>query len=209
MKPTPCVVSVSDHAGWAHVVCVAAPRHVPIVVERRRVKTIDAGLPTMPYHHESLGMSVRAADALIARVRRSIADCTARALHAVVSELTPSYTVVAFAIRESRFAGLPESVATVRQSYALQCAADGMMYQLALCDAARDLGLDVHQCRRGDETARVAARLDVHRDEVDTFVRATGRPAGPPWTEEHRRAFAAGIAALAPHAGRLDLVDRR
>jgi hypothetical protein len=34
---------------------------------------------------------------------------------------------------------------------------------------------------------------------VEDFVARSGRPAGPPWTEEHRRAFAAGIAALAPH----------
>jgi len=42
MKLTPCVISVADHAGWAHVVCVAAPGHVPAVVERRRVMLIDA-----------------------------------------------------------------------------------------------------------------------------------------------------------------------
>src|SRR5262249_7882371 len=91
----------------------------------------------------------------------------------------------------------------VRASYQLQCAADGMMYQLALCHAARDVGLDVDLCRRGDETARAAARLDVHRDAIESFVSVTGRPSGPPWTQEHRRAYAAGIAALAAHARRL------
>jgi hypothetical protein len=33
--------------------------------------------------------------------------------------------------------------------------------------------------------------------EMASFVSVTGRPSGPPWTEEHRRAYAAGIAALA------------
>src|SRR6478609_2472031 len=73
MKLTPCVISAADHAGWAHLVCVAAPGNVPTVVERRRVTTIDKGLPTMPYHHESLGMPVNEANALIARVQRSVA----------------------------------------------------------------------------------------------------------------------------------------
>jgi len=77
------------------------------------------------------------------------------------------------------------------------------MYQLALCQAARALGLDVDQCRRGDETARAAARLGVDAGDVETFVAATGRPPGPPWTEEHRRAFAAAIASLAARCGRL------
>jgi hypothetical protein len=197
MKQTPCVVSVADHAGWAHVLCIAAPGNVPAVVARRRVRLIDGGLPTLPYHHESLGMRVDAANALIARVQRSIAACTARALHELVTELATAYRVVALAIREPPFAELPDTVVAVRQSYRLQCAADGMMYQLALCRAARDLGLEVHLCRRGEETARAAARLDVPRDDIESFVNGAGRPSGPPWTEEHRRAYAAGIAALA------------
>jgi len=201
MKLMPCVISVADHAGWAHVVCVAAPGQVPAVVERRRVTLIDAGLPTLPYHHDAVGMRESDANALIARVRRSIAACTSRALREVVTHLAPAYAVVALAIREPPFAELPESVAAVRQSYRLQCAADGMMYQLALCRAARDLGLEVDQCRRGEESARAAARLEVHPDDMASFVSGTGRPAGPPWTQEHRRAYAAGIAALAARAG--------
>lgn len=67
MKPTRCVISVADHAGWARLICVATPGSVPAVVERRRVTLIDPGPPTMPYHHESLGMRVEEADALIAR----------------------------------------------------------------------------------------------------------------------------------------------
>jgi len=200
MTSTRCVISAADHAGWVHFVCVAAPRGVPAVIERRRVMTIDAGLPTMPYRHESLGMPVAAANALITRVRRSIAECTSRALREVVTDLSPSYRIVALAIREPPFPELPDTVATVRQSYQLQCAADGMIYQIALCAAARDLGLEVHLCGRGEENARVAARLHVNANDVESFVRVTGRPSGPPWTEEHRRAYAAGIAVLASGA---------
>lgn len=202
MKLTPCVISVADHAGWAYVVCVAAPADVPAVVERRRVTLIDTGLPTLPYHHESLGMPENEANALIARVRRSIARCTSRALREIVTDLASAYPVFALAIREPPFAELPETVAVVRQSYRLQCAADGMMYQLALCRAARDLGLEVHLCRRGEESARAAARLESQAEDVESFVSGAGRPSGPPWTQEHRRAYAAGIAALAACAGR-------
>jgi hypothetical protein len=51
---------------------------------------------------------------------------------------------------------------------------------------------------REDEANAVIARLTP--GEVDELVSLTGRPAGPPWTQEHRRACAAGIAALAVHA---------
>jgi hypothetical protein len=199
MTPMPCVISAAEHAGWAHVVCVAAPGHAPAVVERRRVALIEDGLPTMPYHHESIAMPEGEANALIARVRRSIAECARLALQKMIADLTPAHHAVAFAIREPPFDDLPDTVVPVRASYRLQCAADGMMYQLALCGAARELELDVHLCRRGEEIARAAARLGVHPGEMEAFVTHGGRPAGPPWTEDHRRAFAAGIAALAAH----------
>ena len=57
MKGAPCVVSVAEHTGWAHLVCVAAPGQVPAVIERRRVTLIDSGLPTQPYEHESTAMT--------------------------------------------------------------------------------------------------------------------------------------------------------
>jgi hypothetical protein len=208
MTPSPCVVSAAEHAGWAHLVCVAAPGDVPEVIERRRVTLIGEGLPTMPYHHDSIGMRENEANALIARVRRSIASCTARALHRLVTDLAPSYAVVALAIRKPPFPELPETVAAVWQSYQLQCAADGMLYQLAICHAARQLKLDVHLCRRGEETSRAAQPLGVLPADIEVFVSRTGRPSGPPWTQEHRRAYAAGIAALTAHTRRRLIVSR-
>jgi hypothetical protein len=176
MKSTPCVISAAEHAGWANVVCVAAPGGAPAVVDRRRVTLIGEGLPTMPYHLESIGMRENEANALIARVRRSIAASTARGLRGIVTDLAPEFAAAALAIRKSPFSELPETVAAVWQSYRLQCAADGMLYQLALCRAARDLGLEVHLCGRGEEIAGAAARLEVRPDEIESFVSRTGRP---------------------------------
>ena len=202
MKGAPCVISVAEHAGWAHLICVAASGRVPSVIARRRVTLIDPGLPKLPYEHDSVGMIEDEADALIARVRRSIDDRTTLALERVVTELSPAHRAVALAIRKPPFPELPGSVSAVRQSYKLQCAADGMLYQLAICRAARKRGLEVQLCLRGEETARAAQGLDVTPGEVEEFVTRRGRPAGPPWTQEHRRAYAAGIAALVPYVRR-------
>lgn len=195
------MVSVVEHAGWAHLVCVATADCRPTVIERRRVTLIDAGVPTQPYHHDSLGMREGEANALVARVRRLIAARTRLALQRVVADLAPAYAVVAVAIREPPFPELPATVSAVRASYRLQCAADGMLYQLAMCRAARELELQVYQYPRGDETARAAERLGVTAEEMETFINGVGRPSGPPWTQEHRRAYATGLAALARHAG--------
>src|SRR3954469_17442657 len=198
MRPAPCVVAVAEHAGWAHVVCIAMARGVPAVVERRRVTLIDAGLPTLPYHHDSLGMPEDEANALIARVRRSVEARSQSALRSVATDLAPAHVLVALAIRQPPFAALPATVAEVWRSYRLQCAADGMLYQLAVCKAARALGLDVQLYRRGEEPAQAAERLGVSAQDVESFI-AAHRPGGPPWTQEHRRGYAAGIAALAAH----------
>jgi hypothetical protein len=204
MKRTPCVISVAEHTGWAYMICVAAHDGVPQVVTRRKVALIERGLPTQPYEHDSTAMREDEAQALVARVRQSIARCTAEALDRLVTELASTYTVVTLAIRQPPFPHLPKSVAEVRTSYRLQCSADGMLYQLAICHAARQLGLDVQLCRRGEETARAAQILGATPVEIEEFIARTGRPAGPPWTQEHRRAYAAAIAALGPHLrGRL------
>jgi hypothetical protein len=114
--------------------------------------------------------------------------------------LATACIVVALAIRKPPFPRLPGSVAAVRTSHRLLCAADGMLYHLAICCAATQRGLDVQFCRRGDETSCAAEILGVTAGEIEEFITRAGRPAGPPWTQEHRRAYAAGIAALAPHA---------
>jgi hypothetical protein len=200
MSHAPSVISVAEHAGWAHLVCVATAAGVPAVIERRRVSLIDGDLPRLPYHHDTVGMREEDANAIIARVRRSVATHTSRELQRILTDLAPAYTVSALAIREPPFPRLPDSVADVRASYQLQCAADGMLYQFALCHAAEALGLEVHRCRRGREVARAAERFGVTPGDIESFVRDTGRPPGAPWTEEHRRAFAAGMAVLPAHA---------
>ena len=207
MKGNPCVLGVAEHTGWAHVIGVAAPERVPAVVVRRRITLIDPGLPTLPYEHDTVAMKDADADELIARVRRSVDRHCSVALERLAAELSPTGRVVALAIREPPFEELPATVAEVRRSYRLQCSADGMLYQLALCRAAAKLGLDVQLCRRGEETARAAQCLNATPGEVEEFVSRTGRPAGPPWTQEHCRAFAAALAALSPHVrGGLSLI---
>jgi hypothetical protein len=200
MRQAPCVIGVSEHTGWAHLLAVAVQDGVPAVVARRRVTLIDPGLPTQPYEHDSRALPEREANALIARVQRSIATRTSLAFERLVAELAPA-RAVALAIRKPPFAKLPATVTEAWNSYTLLCAADGMMYQQAICRAAQQLGLELQLCRRGEEATLAAARLGVAPEDVEEFVARTGRPSGPPWTEEHRRAFAAGIAALAAHAG--------
>ena len=200
-------MSVAEHAGWAHVICVGVRENRPAVIARRRITIIDPGVPTQPYHHEATAMTDADANALIARVRRSVGTRSSSALQSVATDLAPDHAVVAVAIRKPPFEGLPDTYAPIRESYRLMCAADGMMYQLAICRAARLLEVDVQMYPRGEEASWAARTLGVTPGDIWRFVNETGRPPGPPWTEEHKRAYAAGIAVLTAHA-RLALAVR-
>ena len=46
MIRAPSILAVSEHTGWAHVVCVSARDRRPFVITRRRIALIDRGLPT-------------------------------------------------------------------------------------------------------------------------------------------------------------------
>jgi hypothetical protein len=201
----PSVLGVADHTGWAHVVGVSARDRRPFVVTRRKIALIDPGLPTLPYEHDTMAMRPDEAQALVASVRRSIAVNTDRALQRLVEELSRQHPARTLTIRKPPFPKLPASVADVHASHRLRYSADGMLYNLAICAAARRVGLDVQLCRRGDEVALAATALGISPEAVEEFVAGPGRPEGPPWTAEHRRAFAAAIAALAPHVPRLTL----
>jgi hypothetical protein len=197
-RHTPSILAVSEHTGWAYFVCVSARDGRPFVVSRRRITLIDGGLPTQPYEHDTRALAPDEAEALIAEVRKSVEKSTNAAIGRLVDEVSGEHPVAALAIRKPPFEKLPATVAAVHASYPVLCAADGMLYNLAIRKAAKRLGLEVQLFRRGDENAAAAAALEVSPEAVEEFVTTSGRPSGPPWTVEHRRAYAAAIAALAP-----------
>ena len=195
----PSILAVSEHTGWAHVVCVSVRERRPFVVTRRRITLIERGLPTQPYEHDTRAKSPDEAETLLAHVRDSVARTTELAIGRLVNELTREHPVTTLTIRKPPFERLPATVGAVHASYQLLCSADGVLYHLAIRKAAKYLGLEVQRCRRGDEIGLAAAALDVSPKLVEEFVTGRGRPSGPPWTVEHRRGYAAAIGALVPH----------
>ena len=89
----PVVVGVADHNGWAILVSAAVVNGEPTVVDRRRVRLIEKGVPSQPYHHETLALSDAEAEQLLRKVKRSIAACTALAFDRLSADLSPRYRV--------------------------------------------------------------------------------------------------------------------
>jgi hypothetical protein len=190
------VVGVADHSGWAVLISAAVVRGQPTIVDRRRVALIDKGVPTQPYHHETLAMAGGEADELLRTVQRSIALCTATAFDRLSADLWPQYRVSSIAIRQSTLARLPATVEEAHRSYHVQCRADGMLYHTAICAAARQRGWKLLFHRRGEELARAASALRVNTQDVERFLNDLRQTLKPPWTAEHRHAFAAAIGGL-------------
>jgi len=190
------VVGVADHNGWAVLVSAAAVNGEPAVVDRRRVSLIDKGVPSQPYHHETLALSDAESEKLLRTVRRSIAACTERALFHLAADLSPRYRVTAVTIREPPLAHLPATIGEVHRSYHVQCRADGMLYHSAICQAARQRDWTVVLHPRGEELAMAAAALHASTHHVEQFVNDLKKTLKAPWTAEHRSAFAAAIGSL-------------
>jgi hypothetical protein len=169
---TDAIAGISDHAGWAVVVCVANGE----VIDRRRIELLGPGLPSMPYHHDAQGLPANEAEALIARVRRSAALYAANAFKSLPAN------VQGIAIR--RRPPLPATVAERIADYHAQTRADGVMYRDVLAEAAQARGWSVVEY----ETTTVLDDIGPRLDEI-------GKALGPPWQKDHRLAAAAALIA--------------
>jgi hypothetical protein len=179
---------------------VAASRGSPVVVDRRRITLIEPGVPTQPYHHDTVGMPRREAERLVVRVRDSVMRTTLAGLIGLRDGLQPTYTIVAMTLRAPTLPYVPVTVAEAHASAAVMYRADGLLYHDALCTAARRLRLAVEFHERGTEAALAAERLGVTLEQLDRFLELAGGNLGPPWRKEHRLAAAAAMAALADRA---------
>ena len=187
------VVGIAEHNGWAELVTVGLEGGEPALLDRRRVELVAPGLPQNPYHHEGLVLPLAEAEALVARVRASVA----RRCHDALEELRSGLGVVAVTLQESPYERLPSTLAEVLASWPLTCAADGMMYRELLAEAATALGLHVVRLPRKEDRFAAAARaLGVDRAEVVATVAQLGARCGPPWRKEHGEAAAAGLGVL-------------
>jgi hypothetical protein len=201
------IVGVAEDSRSAVLVTVARGGEL---IDRRRIDLTESGLPTHPHHHEgswavgryvktpgARAISLADAVSLVERVRESAARGAREGLEALAAAV--SVPIAGIAIRVC-----PELPPTIEERIAdnrAQTVADSVMYRQALAAAADARGWTVHWYDR----ARVFddAAASIGSDDIDGFLHAMGRSAGPPWQAKHKLAAAAAIAAMAPVRGRL------
>ena len=180
-------IGVSDHGGWAVLVTVAGDG---TLLDRRRVELVDEGLPKIPHHSEGQTLPVRAAVALVERVRSSAERHAKLALDAVATAVPPGIDGVA--LRECP-AWLPSTISERIRDYRAQNVADWVMYRKALAAAAEARGWAVHwyDARKVLHAASEALRIA----DFDAHFLQLRRSVGPPWDKDHKVAMAAAIVA--------------
>lgn len=172
------------------------------LLDRRRVDLTD-GLPTHPYHHQgswavgryknspwARDISLADAIALVERVQKA-ASSGARQCLADLDHDVPE-TIVRVALRVCP--DLPSSIEARIADNQAQTMADSVMYRRAVADAAVERGWSVSwydRARVFDDASAASGRTD-----IDGFILAIGRPAGPPWKAQQKLAAAAALAAF-------------
>jgi hypothetical protein len=184
------IIGVADHAGWAVLVTVA---NDGLLLDRRRVELVEAGLPVMPHHHDAQTLPIAQGVDLVERVRLSAEQHAKQSLDAVAAAVTSPIRGVALRALQP----LPPTVAERIQNYRARNVADWVMYRRALADAAESRGWSVHWYDAKTVLTTVCAALRV--ESLDAYFLQAKQSLGPPWDKDHKVATAAAIgASLSP-----------
>src|SRR5690242_3148780 len=87
-------LGIADHLGWAIAVTASARNEV---VDRRRIELVEPGMTPAPIHYKSARLDVAGTEALVAKVRASVARATASALDELAASLPEP--IVSIALR--------------------------------------------------------------------------------------------------------------
>ena len=191
-------VGVAEHGNSAVLITLDAGG---ALLDRRKVD-LTKGLPTHPYHHEGSWAVGRYVDspwarkttlpeaiALVERVRAAAAAGARAALDALAAEVPVTIETIAIRVCPELPATTEERIRDTRAA----TMADSVMYREALGTAAGARGWAVDWYDR--ESVAEDAAIALGGADLDVFLRAMGRAAGPPWQAIHKLAAAAALAA--------------
>jgi hypothetical protein len=178
-------VGVADHFGWAIAVTASADHQV---VDRRRIELIEPGVSAAPIHYESRRLDLAGTAALVGLVRASVARATSAALEEIATALPAP--ILSVSLRTWPF-DFPADIAVQRRA-PYEARADAIMYRQELAEHAHARGWEVHLYDARAVVDQAVGMLGERAGEILQEPRAT---MGPPWTKDHRVAFAATIVA--------------
>ena len=176
-------VGIADHFGWAVAVSASAAHEV---VDRRRLELVEPGLTAAPIHYESHRLDVAATTALVEKVRASVLRATTAAFDDLAAALPAPVASISLRTWPPDF---PDDIAVQRRA-PYEARADAIMYRQIVAEVARARGWEV---RLYDAKRVVGQAADMLGERAEQILQVPRAQLGPPWTKDHRMAFAATI----------------
>jgi hypothetical protein len=179
-------LGIADHFGWAVAVTASADHEV---VDRRRIELIEPGISAAPIHYSSRHLDAVATVALVAKARASIARTASTALDELAAALPAPILSISLRTWQPDFA---DDMASQRRA-PYEARADAIMYRQELAELAHARGWEVHLYEAKAVIDQALGRLA--GQVTPDFLQRPRETLGPPWTSDHRIAFAATIVA--------------
>lgn len=176
-------VGIADHFGWAVAVSASAAHEV---VDRRRLELVEPGLTAAPIHYESHRLDVAATTALVEKVRASVLRATTAAFDDLAAALPAPVASISLRTWPPDF---PDDIAVQRRA-PYEARADAIMYRQIVAEIARARGWEV---RLYDAKRVIGQAADMLGERAEQILQGPRAQLGPPWTKDHRMAFAATI----------------
>jgi hypothetical protein len=176
-------VGIADHFGWAVAVTATATHEV---VDRRRLELVEPGLTAAPIHYDGHRLDIAATTALVEKVRASALRATTAAFDQLAAALPAPVVSISLRTWPPDF---PDDIAVQRRA-PYEARADAIMYRKILAEVAQARGWDV---RLYDAKRVIGQAADVLGEQAEHILQAPREELGPPWTKDHRMAFAAAI----------------
>ena len=198
----PAVAAFRMHSGWGALVVISGSSASPELVERRRITIIDpAVIGTKQPYHFAESLSLPEAENHLRKCADASEDLALKAIRQTQRILHENgYDVVATAMLLASPRALPP-LANILRAHPLIHSAEGEFFRKAVQQACQRSGLPCTGFRESelDQQAKSEFGRNTQRK-----IEELGRLAGPPWTQDYKRAALAAwillTRTLNPHA---------
>jgi hypothetical protein len=193
----PAVAAFRMHSGWGALVVISGSSANPELIERRRITIIDpAAIGAKQPYHFAESLSLPEAENHLRRCADASGDLALKAIGETQTALRKrGYDVVAAAMLLASARPLPP-LANILRAHPLIHTAEGEFFRKAVQQACQRSGLACTGFRESELAQQAKSEFGRHTQRHLRKIEELGRLAGPPWTQDYRRAALAAWILL-------------
>jgi hypothetical protein len=201
----PAVAAFRMHSGWGALVVIAGSGASPELIERRRITIIDpAVIGTKQPYHFAENLSLTDAESHLRKCADASEDLALKAVRETQTALRNNgYDVIAAAMLLASARALPP-LANILRAHPLIHTAEGEFFRKAVQQACQRSGLACTGFRESELDQLAKLEFGPNTQRHLRKIEELGRLAGPPWTQDYKRAALAAwillTRTLTPHA---------